>query len=234
MVPSIARLVFLVLVFSTSALIQAAEFTNSFDGIVLGRPLNLTWTGDGTPVSIELLRWEALILYVFETIAVNVPASPYTWTPSPPIPAGSWWILSIIQGDSLTHYSSKFSISATGATGATSATSAGRSEEAVPSLNPFTLHPIEKRTDVGTAPAYPSRQPIAYPTRYLNITGTATGGYANPTGYINSSYSGYSVLALSPIKSLPKDSRVSRAERCGANWKMLAMVTAVGLGWMSL
>lgn len=38
MIPSIARLVSLVLVSSILALIQAAEFTNSFDGIV----------GDGT------------------------------------------------------------------------------------------------------------------------------------------------------------------------------------------
>lgn len=86
MVSSIARLVFLVLVFSTSAFIQAANFTNSFDGIVLNHPIDLTWTGDGT---VSNTRYEThiteAILRLTDGSACDYQTSSI---PSPGVPRG--------------------------------------------------------------------------------------------------------------------------------------------------
>lgn len=125
-------------------------------------------------------------------------------------------------------------------------------EPATLSLHPLSLVSIERKIHAGTGFSY------TYPTRYLDSAGTATGSYANPTGYTNGSYSsytngsysgytngsysgytngsysGYSVKALSPVETQSGLLRISRAARFAANWKMLAMVTAGGCGWMSL
>ncbi|KAI4136710.1 MAG: hypothetical protein LQ341_005488, partial [Variospora aurantia] len=115
MLSSIAATCFTAALLSTSSLASsiAIAFGNpSFDGITFGHPYSITWFGgNGSPATIRLLTGNAAALSTIATLATDVTASPYTWTPvaSQNIPSGQMYALSIEQSG-LTNYSPMFGI----------------------------------------------------------------------------------------------------------------------------
>ncbi|KAL8829411.1 MAG: hypothetical protein Q9191_002028 [Dirinaria sp. TL-2023a] len=97
--------------------VESAAFTNSeFTGITAGSPFSISWSGDGTPVTIQLLNGPSNALQPIFTIAANTTESPYSWTPSTSLAAGLY-ALSITQSGTI-NYSPQFQIA--GAAGPTS------------------------------------------------------------------------------------------------------------------
>ncbi|MCJ1460975.1 hypothetical protein MMC28_011357 [Mycoblastus sanguinarius] len=93
--------------------VQAVMFTNNgYNGITIGRPFTLTWSGSGSPVSINVLkpRGSSDLLEKLVTLTTTATGTSYTWTPSANIPPGTY-ALSICQGTA-SNYSPRFQLSA--------------------------------------------------------------------------------------------------------------------------
>lgn len=108
---SMTRLSLMVAALLLPIYVQAVAFSvDSFEGIAVGKPFNLTWWGDKTPVTIKLMQGPPEALDAVVTIASNVAGESYTWTPTT-IPAGTY-VLSITEGTE-TNYSPQFTVAST-------------------------------------------------------------------------------------------------------------------------
>ncbi|CAF9917109.1 MAG: hypothetical protein ALECFALPRED_011042 [Alectoria fallacina] len=122
MFSSMARLSVLAATLLLPIYVHAVAFSvNSFEGIAVGQPFNLSWLGDKTPVTIKLLQGPPEALEPVVTLASNVAGESYTWTPTT-IPDGTY-VLSITQGTQ-TNYSPEFPVANTFTPGTKSSTKA--------------------------------------------------------------------------------------------------------------
>ncbi|KAL9064970.1 MAG: hypothetical protein Q9161_008519 [Pseudevernia consocians] len=155
--------------------VQAVAFSvDTFEGIAVGKPMNLSWWGDknscSQPVTIKLMQGPPEALEPVVTIASNVAGDSYTWTPTT-IAAGTY-VLSITQGTE-TNYSPQFAVANT-----------FTPNTPTPAPGPAVTKPSTKAT-AGTAPT-PATPP--------GVTGhsfspAAIAAYYPPAGYNNGSKS---------------------------------------------
>ncbi|KAM0801669.1 hypothetical protein BDR22DRAFT_155023 [Usnea florida] len=138
--------------------VQAVAFSvDSFEGIAVGKPINLTWWGDKTPATIRLLQGPPEALEARVALATNVEGDSYTWTPTT-IPAGQY-VLSITQSGE-TNYSPQFTV-----------TSDSTPTSAAPSPEPPTDSPPAA---IPAGPAPPTdAPPIATPGAVIPPPGAA-------------------------------------------------------------
>ncbi|MCJ1422061.1 hypothetical protein MMC32_008430 [Xylographa parallela] len=94
---------------SVFSFVQGVALTDdNYNGITIGSPFELTWSGDGTPVNITLVDGSPANVIPVAAVAINAPSPSFLWTPSVSIPIGEY-ALAIIQSGS-TNYAGPFFI----------------------------------------------------------------------------------------------------------------------------
>ncbi|MCJ1437806.1 SMP-30 gluconolaconase LRE domain protein [Xylographa pallens] len=91
------------------SLVRGVALTDdNYNGITIGSPFKLTWSGDGTPVNITLVDGSPANVIPVAAVAINAPSPSFLWTPSVSIRVGEY-ALAIIQSGS-TNYAGPFFI----------------------------------------------------------------------------------------------------------------------------
>ncbi|MCJ1478527.1 hypothetical protein MMC13_007207 [Lambiella insularis] len=147
---------------ATSALAQALAFTNAaFDGIAIGAPFELTWQGDGAPVTITLVNGTPTDINYVAVVAADAPSPSFLWTPAGFSPVGEYVL--IITQSSSTAYGGPFAIAAASSFPSSSPPSSSSAPSSPP---PTTLDPSPMSfttTFDSSAPSSPASSPGTAP-----------------------------------------------------------------------
>ncbi|MCJ1302830.1 hypothetical protein MMC08_005635 [Hypocenomyce scalaris] len=167
----------------TQTVAQVALTNSNYNGITAGEPFNITFAGDGSPVTIYLKNGPSTNLQTVSTIISDTTTSPYTWTPSTTLTTGTY-ALEIIQG-TVTNYSPNFTITGGIASTASPATLSLPTTTTAKGAIPPT-HATGAISPTGHGPyATGAIVPSGY-----NATTRLSTGYASSTGVVSKPFEG--------------------------------------------
>ncbi|KAE9364658.1 hypothetical protein N431DRAFT_520194 [Stipitochalara longipes BDJ] len=95
---------------ATGMVANTMHFTDSWDGIVAGRPFELTWEGNTGVVNITLNQGIEKNYTAVNTIATNINSTSYIWTPEPPVIPDSKLLVTLTDSTGATAVGAEFVI----------------------------------------------------------------------------------------------------------------------------
>ncbi|KAI9052734.1 hypothetical protein LZ554_003008 [Drepanopeziza brunnea f. sp. 'monogermtubi'] len=180
------------------SMVQAVIITNtpqSFVGVTVGQPLEITWSDANGPVTLKLKNGPSTNLNDVLEIASGQTGTSYTWTPASTLPEDTTYAIEIEDSTDTPNYTVQFPI--TGGTGAVASygvSSAPSPVATTPSSAPETYVPYKSAESLSSsaphpAPTVPANTTTAsstmasvYPTNSANGTvSTSPPSSSNPS-----------------------------------------------------